>query len=158
MIINFRDIVNGVKRHLSYIGKRAFNKNGENIFSNITTSSAEDPLFLQYVNAAAQNIESSLHPVLAEWYEDEEEIELSVVNTRQSPEFEDRLLKLITTYVTRFTLAEYLNMMHPDMAKTYEGSAQVAMQALLTFAFSKLPPSMVPYSYNEVTGIVENND
>ncbi len=158
MIITFQDIVKSVKRHLSYIGKRSFNKNGENIFSNITTSSAEDPLFLQYIGAAAENIEAVLHPLIAEWYDEETAIELSIVNTRSAPDFEDKLEKLMATYMTRFTLAEYLNMVHPELAKNYVASSELAMQALRMFAFSKLPPSMAAYSYNDITGQVENND
>jgi hypothetical protein len=61
MTITISTVISAIKRHLSIIGKRLYNKEGKNMFSDITLSSAEDTQILtQYITTSAQNVEALL--------------------------------------------------------------------------------------------------
>lgn len=68
MEIYFSDITANVKRHLSIIGKRLTDAQGKNLFSNITTSTAEDPIFFQYIKSGGQNVVAALRQMVKEYY------------------------------------------------------------------------------------------
>lgn len=142
MTVSFATIKSAVKRHLSIIGKRLYDKEGKNLFSNITVSSAEDPIFDQYISAGAQNIES-LFRQLVTLYNVNGTTDITIVleNNRGVSEFDNRCADLITTYITLFTVGEYLSMTHPDLAEKYSRDAANAIQSLMAYAFYKEPPT-----------------
>lgn len=140
MTITFSSVKSAVKRHLSIIGKRMYTKEGQNMFSNITTSTAEDPIFDQYISAAAEGIEAMLRQLVTSFSLTSSQFSITIANTRGSSDFDTRCNELVTSYVTLFTVGEYLSMTHPDLAEKYRQNAAGAMHSLLTYAFFKNPP------------------
>ena len=90
MTLTVSTIISAIKRHLSIIGKRLYNKDGKNMFSDITLSSAEDTQILtQYIHAAAQDVEAVLKQLItASTYG--ETISMTIQNTRGDSDFETR--------------------------------------------------------------------
>jgi len=141
MTITFTTIKQAIKRHLSIIGKRLYDKEGKNLFSNITVSSAEDPIFEQYIAAGAQNVEALLRQLLTSYSITASSITMTLTNTRGMADFDTRSGDMITTYITLFSVGEYLGMAHPELAAKYQTDATNAMQSLLAYAFHKEPPT-----------------
>ena len=141
MTITFSTIKAAIKRHLSIIGKRTFTKDGQNQFSQITVSTAEDPIFEQYIVSGAQNVEAALRQLLVQYTATvPQSIEIVLRNTRGTTDFDTRCGDMISTYITLFSVGEYLAMTHPEMAQKYQADADGSMQSLMAYAYHKEPP------------------
>jgi hypothetical protein len=141
MTITISTLISAIKRHLSIIGKRLYNKEGKNMFSDITLSSAEDTEILtQYINASAQDVESVLKQfITASTYGNT--ISITIANTRGDSDFETRTSDMIQSYITLNSVGEYLSMMHPDIAQKYQRDARQKVEALIGYVFHKNPPT-----------------
>ena len=157
MTITVSSVISAIKRHLSIIGKRLYTKEGKNLFSDITLSSAEDTQILtQYINASAQDVESVLKQfVTSSTYGST--ITMSITNTRGDADFDTRVQDMIQSYVTLNSVGEYLAMNHPDLAQKYQSDARQRMEALMIYVIYKKPPTSPSYSYSDVLGTIENS-
>ena len=142
MTLTVSTIISAIKRHLSIIGKRLYNKDGKNMFSDITLSSAEDTQILtQYIHAAAQDVEAVLKQLItASTYG--ETISMTIQNTRGDSDFETRTKDFVESYVTLTAVGEYLSMMHPDIAQKYQRDAKQRLEMLIAYVFYKKPPTV----------------
>jgi hypothetical protein len=140
MTLTITTIIAAIKRHLSIIGKRLYSKEGKNMFSDITLSSAEDTQILtQYINASAQDIEAALKQfITASTYSTT--ISMTIANTRGDSDFNARVQDLSESYVTLNSVGEYLSMVHPDIAQKYQRDARQRLESLIAYVFYKKPP------------------
>lgn len=140
MTLTITTIIAAIKRHLSIIGKRLYSKEGKNMFSDITLSSAEDTQILtQYINASAQDIEAALKQfITASTYSTT--IRMTIANTRGDADFDARVQDLSESYVTLNSVGEYLSMVHPDIAQKYQRDARQRLESLIAYVFYKKPP------------------
>ena len=142
MTITISTVISAIKRHLSAIGKRLHNKDGKNMFSDITLSSAEDTQILtQYINASAQDIEAVLKQFIIASTYNATTISMTITNTRGDSDFDTRVKDLADSYITLNSVGEYLSMVHPDLAQKYQRDAQQRIQALVAYVFYKQPPT-----------------
>jgi hypothetical protein len=157
MTITVSSIISAIKRHLAIIGKRLYTKDGKNLFSDITLSSAEDTNILtQYINSSAQDVEAVLKQfITASTYGPT--ISMTITNTRGDNDFQTRVQDMIQSYVTLNSIGEYLSMVHPDIAQKYHADAKQRMEALMMYVIYKNPASAPSYSYADVTGTIENS-
>jgi len=155
MTLSSATIIANIKRHLSIIGKRLYNKEGKNMFSDITLSSAEDQQILkQYISASAQDVEAALKQFITGSTYSDNTITMTIQNTRGDADFESRTQDLTASYVTLNSTGEYLSMVHPDIAKKYFSDAQQRLEALVAYVFYKKPPTQTSYTYSDVTGTI----
>lgn len=152
MTITVSSVISAIKRHLSIIGKRLYTKEGKNLFSDITLSSAEDTQILtQYINASAQDVESVLKQfITSSTYGST--ITMSITNTRGDADFDTRVQDMIQSYVTLNSVGEYLAMNHPDLAQKYQSDAQQRIEALMMYVIYKKPPTASDASYDDING------
>lgn len=139
-----------IKRHLSVIGKRMYDKEGKNLFSNITTSTAEDTIFEHYTDLAAQNIAAALANFVTAYTNSS----ITVQSERWSAQVKVALKNAAESYALLFTIGEYLAMTHPDLAKKYQEDAVGTMATIVTTAANKVAPTQVSASYNDINGTV----
>ena len=153
MTLTVATIISAIKRHLSIIGKRLYNKDGKNMFSDITLSSAEDTQILtQYINSSAQDIEAVLKQfITASSYG--ATINITITNTRGDADFDTRVQDLSDSYVTLNSVGEYLSMVHPDIAQKYNSDAQQRLEMLVAYVFAKKAP-IETVSFTDPTGSV----
>ena len=157
MTLTVSTLIAAIKRHLSVIGKRLYSKDGKNMFSDITLSSAEDTQILtQYINASAQNVEAALKKfITAATYGTT--INMTIANTRGDADFQQRVTDLIQSYVVLNIVGEYLSMVHPDLAQKYYKDANERMESLVVYVIYKNPPTPSTHSYADVTGSTDNS-
>jgi hypothetical protein len=134
-------VIADVKRHLSIIGKRLYTKEGKNLFSDITLSSAEDRQILtQYITASAQDVEAMLNKFISSSTYDTS-VTMDIENTRGDADFSTRAKDFIVSFVTLSTVGEYLSMAHPDIAQKYQADARQRMEALIGYVIYKTAPA-----------------
>ena len=151
MTLAIPTIISSIKRHLSVIGKRLYNKNGKNMFSDITLSTAEDTALLtQYIYAASENIEAMLRPLVTSFMHGGGNVVIVLKNTRSSLDYESRTENMVMTYITLYAVCEYLAMVHPELAAKYQTDATNAMQALVAYVYWKLPPEASDADYKDI--------
>ena len=142
MTITIATVISAIKRHLSIIGKRLYSKDGKNMFSDITLSSAEDtPILTQYINASAQDVESVLKQFITASTYSSSAVSMTITNTRGDSDFETRTQALAESYVTLNSIGEYLSMVHPDLAAKYQRDARQRIESLVEYVFYKKPPT-----------------
>ena len=134
--IDISNIDGDIKRHLSVIGKRLYDKEGKNLFSNITVSSAEPSIFTQYISAAAQNISGAL----AQFVTSYTDTTINVDGTRWNTALVTSVTNAAKSYAVFFSVGEYLAMTHPELAEKYYRDANGMMQTIMTLAYHKNPP------------------
>jgi hypothetical protein len=143
MTITISTVISAIKRHLSIIGKRLYSKEGKNMFSDITLSSAEyTPILTQYINASAQDVEAVLKQFVTSTVFDGSSIEIIIINTRGDADFETRTKALVESYITLNSIGEYLSMTHPDLAQKYQRDAKQRLESLVSYVFYKKPPTV----------------
>ena len=143
-----------VKKHLSVIGKRTYTKDGQNMFSNITVSTAEDPIIENYLEIASQAVYALIHPFVTTWSISRNaqtlvlELTLELENARNDSDFETKAKGYIESFMTLSATGDYLAMTHPDIARKYKEDSTGAMQVLMTYVFYKHPitPTADPLS------------
>lgn len=135
--ISLANLENDIKRHLSIIGKRLYDKEGKNMFSNITVSTAEPAIFTQYISAAAQNIAGAL----AQFVTSYSDTSITVEGTRWKAPLTTSVENAARSYAVLFTVGEYLAMTHPELAEKYYRDAQGMMNTIITTAYHKNPPT-----------------
>lgn len=152
MTLTVSTLIAAIKRHLAIIGKRLYTKEGKNMFSDITLSSAEDTNILsQYINASAQDVEAALKEfITASTYG--ASISMTIANTRGDTDFQTRVQDLIESYVRLNSIGEYLSMVHPDLAQKYYADARQRMESLMMYVIYKKAPTPSQSSYNDING------
>lgn len=145
MTITVATVISAIKRHLSIIGKRLYSKEGKNMFSDITLSSAEDTQILtQYITAAAQDVEAVLKQFITATVitgSPATSITMTIQNTRGDSDFETRVKDLSESYITLNAVGEYLSMLHPDLAQKYYRDAKQRIEMLVSYVYHKNPPT-----------------
>jgi hypothetical protein len=151
MTITVSSIISAIKRHLAIVGKRLYTKDGKNLFSDITLSSAEDTNILtQYINASAQDVEAALKQFVTKSTYGAT-ISMTITNTRGDSDFDARAQALTESYVTLNSIGEYLAMAHPDLSQKYHADARQRMESLMMYVIYKKAPeaaSADPLSVN----------
>ena len=146
MTITVATVISAIKRHLSIIGKRLYSKEGKNMFSDITLSSAEDTQILtQYITAAAQDVEAVLKQFITATVvtgSPATSIAMTITNTRGDSDFETRVKDLSESYITLNAVGEYLSMLHPDLAQKYYRDAKQRIEMLVSYVYHKNPPTI----------------
>jgi hypothetical protein len=135
--ISLSGVSTQIKRHLSIIGKRLYTKDGKNLFSNITVSTAEDSIFNDYIYAAAQNIAAAL----AQFVTSYSNTSITVEGTRWDTNVASAVQNACVSYATLFSVGEFLAMTHPELADKYYRDAQIMMNTIISTAYHKEPPT-----------------
>ena len=120
------------------------------MFSNITTSTVEEPIFDQYISAAVKEVNSALMPIIVDHELTSNYIDYTLVNTRGKHGeggFESHCEGYIKSYIVLFVVGRFLAMTHPDLSEKYTADSDKAMLSLVQYAFYKEPPTASTYRY-----------
>lgn len=135
-------IITKVRRNLAIIGKRARRNDGESMYSDITASDAETPIFYDLLMFGAENIVSELSEMASGYVEQDDVVTTGsgadAVTTEPYIKFDlysDRwsfgadadpdmdvtkaLEGMISNYLYNFCLARYLSEIHPSTGDKY---------------------------------------
>lgn len=157
IVIDWNNVKIAVSQHLSYIGKRLQDKNGDTMFAKVTMSSEEVKLLHQYVNAAAETFVGELAPLVT-YYNSGDFLVFKVENTRWanntnsiSNPFEGNFMGYTVAYIANAVLG----MNYPDLAKKYETDMQRHLEAAIKLIFIKQPPAATEKGVPDMAGEIE---
>lgn len=148
MTIDLSTCLAEVRKQLAVIGKRMFDKEGKNLFSNITTSSLENPVLQGYIDVGAQNVVTAL----ADFSSTFSDNAIQVADPRWSSAIVNAVNGAVKSYVILFATGEYLAMVYPEIAKKYQADAAGMIVTVVNAAHAKLPPLQSESDFDDVSG------
>ena len=153
MNITILTVLSSVKRHLAALGKR-LSKDGKSVFSEITVSSAEEPLLTQYIKTSAQDIEATLKMFISSATYSTTSISMTIENSRGDADFATRVQDMAESYITLNCVGEYLSMTQPELARKYQDDAQQRIDSLLAYVAHKNATEAPLFDYKNVTATI----
>lgn len=118
------DLTSKIKQRLAIVGKRAKDTHGNSLFSDITTTSKEDALFVDLVRCASESLVAELPDFTTTVLFDDDKIIIKLSSTRW-PADEDGLTlcsaisDAVTQYLHDYATGQYLAMIHPSTGEKY---------------------------------------
>ena len=157
--IDWSHVKNAVKKHLSIMGKRQKNPEGNTAFAGITLSSAEEYVMKQYINAAVETFAGEMAQLVT-YYDSGDFLTFKISNSRWAGTetsvtvpFEGNLIGYVVAYVENAVLG----MNYPDLAKKYESDMTNHLNAAIKLVFVKTEPENSGGGYNiDGTSKLEN--
>lgn len=151
--LNSTQITSDVRKHLSIIGKRQTDRQGNLLFTGVTLSSKEQDVIDMYIKAAAQIFSSELAPLVQYYGTSEGDyLGLTIESTRWSDAsqkaFSDNFNGFITSYIVNAVLAAD----YPELAKKYESDMQNHIVAASKLVYVKTSPSLSEYTLPDMQG------
>lgn len=146
--IKYTDYVAEIRQHLSIIGKRAKDSQGNNIFSSMTLSTAEEPIFQHYVAQAVGHIVA----LSADFTISKSADAIKVSHPRWQGADEETFHLLAHEFIIASSVAEFLGMSAPDYAKKYFNDADTLLSSIRMLLYAKMPSESSAASYGDVTG------
>ena len=159
--IDWSHVKNAVKKHLSIMGKRQKNPEGNTAFAGITLSSAEEDVMKQYINAAVETFVGEMAQLVT-YYDSGDFLTFKISNSRWAGTetsvtvpFEGNLIGYVVAYVANAVLG----MNYPDLAKKYESDMTNHLNAAIKLVFVKTEPANSGGVYNiDGTSTLENSE
>lgn len=166
--VAYSTITEKVKIHLALIGKRAKDVNGNSLFSELTTSAAEDQkVWVDLANMGAETLVSSIAPITGSYATTTTNVTFKLMSTRWKLEGgEDEhditvaLGQSCEKFLWLFVLYQYLSIIRPssEYAKAYNESCEQQLMVIRNMAFVKRDPDIEKTKYSSITGEVINED
>jgi hypothetical protein len=138
--INYSTLEGRVKTHLSIIGKRQGDKQGNTLFTGITLSSAEEDFIEDYIKAAVEIFSGELAPKV-NTFSIGSGVEIHIDSTRINSGCSEAFKEDFQGYVQAYVLNAILEMNYSDLAKKYAVDMERHLQAAVKLIYTKEPPS-----------------
>lgn len=151
--IQISNIEDRIKRHLSIIGKRIVDANGESLFDKITLSSAELDIIEDYISDAVDNIISNTRDFYSSYKNRIFTFNLSQ-NTAANA---TNLGNTFEDYCFQYTMGKWMDSVQPQLAKDYLSKADVLMQDIILMICNKKQPSAPSHNYTDSISIENFN-
>ena len=159
--IDWSHVKNAVKKHLSIMGKRQKNQEGNTAFAGITLSSAEEYVMKQYINAAVETFAGEMAQLVT-YYDSGDFLTFKINNLRWAGTetsvtipFEGNMIGYVVAYVANAVLG----MNYPDLSKKYESDMTNHLNAAIKLVFIKTEPANSGGGYNiDGTSTLENRE
>ena len=159
--IDWSHVKNAVKKHLSIMGKRQKNPEGNTAFAGITLSSAEEDVMKQYINAAVETFVGEMAQLVT-YYDSGDFLTFKIKNSRWAGTetsvtvpFEGNMIGYVVAYVSNAVLG----MNYPDLSKKYESDMINHLNAAIKLVFVKTEPANSGGGYNiDGTSTLKNSE
>lgn len=168
VVLNKAELVSKIKKHLAIIAKRARDREGKSIFSEITTSTTEDYIYEDMISFGVNDMVARLKDLCSVYVNDGENITFDMYSDRwkiekTEIEIEDEvdvatmdlinnLTESITNFVFNFAVARYLNSISPAVGKysdAYIENSNNILNTLVEFAFVRRAIRVPEYPYTK---------
>lgn len=140
LTVSLSEIENDIVKHLSIIGKRNTDRQGNTMFTNVTLSAAERAVVDQYITEAVNVFAGEVAPVVKTYDTAEPPsvtFDVSRVNAGHRGAFEKTFIGFTRSYV----LHGVLEMSNTEQAKGYGEAMTRQLAAAVKTVFDKTAPS-----------------
>lgn len=168
--VSIASLTTKVKTHLSVIGKRAKDATGKPLYSDLSTSTAEDAVLWKDLMAnGSENVVAALDQLSGSYHIENDTITFKVMSERwkdfsadNEHDLTEALHDAIVKFLWQYTLLHFLSIIHPAespkgapfFAATYERACESTLGAIRNLAYLKRPPIQSDKDYSNVTGEV----
>lgn len=135
------DIVTKVRNHLSVIGKRLNQKQGDKNYQNIVLTDSETAVLNEYIQGAFACLAAQF-PEYISVFTVGSGVQLEFVSSRFNDYQEYAFEQAVSSYVFSYTIASYLDMVWPELAKKYRQETASYLLAAGSLVTAKTPPEM----------------
>lgn len=169
IVLNKPEIVARVKKHLSVVAKRAKDREGRNIFSEVTTSQTEDCIYEDMMRDGATDLIARLKDMCdayvfeegddmrfdmysERWRIEKTPIEIEDGDEKPTMDLTEVLRSSITSYVYNFTIARYLNSVAPAIGRfsdPYMENCTTVFNQVVELAFVRRGIRVPEYPYTK---------
>lgn len=153
--IDVNEVFDLMQDQLGMIGKRVKTQNGEPTYSSVALSSREMPVVLQFVREAVTAIFALAPERMADYNEKNKTFSFSVNSGRDNDDLSRNFTDLCRNYVLNYSIAQYLAMATPELAKKYFEQTSVTLSSLRGCLFSKSAMLTSSDALTETKGVVE---
>lgn len=165
--VKYADLLPKIKQHLAIVGKRAKTVDGKPMFSDISSSTNEDPVFAEMIEAGAHNLMATLRD-MAIWFSHIRNpnrvsvgLKFKLSSNRwvyDTEEVVEALQDSLIQYLYNYALAQYLTDIHPSTGakypplygQTYIEHCAVIINTIRELAFLKRAPIDREKSYADI--------
>ena len=139
--VNYSDLKSEVRRSLSIIGKRADDKQGNILFTNVTLSTAEEDILKSYLKEAMESFASSF-PDLATCYMDNNfNVNIVLTRYRAKTGLTDAIASNFKSYASAYVTYQVTSVTAPDMANKYAESMTEKLNNAIKLIYAVEPPT-----------------
>lgn len=168
IVVKYSDVIEKVKVHLALMGKRARDQNGNSLFSELTTSTAEDvKVWSDLINLGAETLVGTITPITGSYTTSAGELSFKLMSTRWKLEGEENAMDIsralapaIHKYLWMFTVYQYLAIIRPsgDYAQAYSNACDQELLTIRNIGMTKRAPKTETPKYSSITGEIINED
>lgn len=154
--IDWNNVENAVKKHLSIIGKRQKDNNG-GLFAGVTLSTEEEKVMKHYINAAAETFAGEMSPLIT-YYNSGDFLIFTLTNSRWANGTDGRTVPFegnFMGYVVAYVANAILGMNYPELAKKYESDMTNHLNAAIKLIYIKKEPSVSKNTLADMTGEIQ---
>lgn len=169
IILEKPDMISRAKKHLSVVAKRARDREGRNIFSEVTTSQTEDCIYEDMIRDGASDLVAKLKDMCDAYFFDEGDalrfdlyserwriektaIEIEDGDDKPTMDLTEVLRSAVTSYVYNFTIARYLNSVAPAIGRfsdPYMENCETVFKQVCELAFVRRGIRVPEYPYTK---------
>lgn len=151
--ITYNNLLPKIRKNLSIIGKRTKAQNGSVMFTDITTTSTEDPIFEDLINFACEQIVSDLSDVCTGYVEtSEDKVEITLLSDNlKTEDLESVVGGIVKNYAYNFCLWKYLSMNYGAMGETYSQTCALLIQNIKRVCFNRKAEGAGENSYGKLS-------
>jgi len=169
IILDRAEIISRAKKHLSVVAKRAKDREGRNIFSEVTTSQTEDCIYEDMVKDGASDLVAKLKDMCDayvfddgdalrfdlysdRWRIEKTPIEIEDGDDKPTMDLTEVLKSAVTSYVYNFTIARYLNSVAPAIGRfsdPYMENCETVFKQVCELAFVRRGIRVPEYPYTK---------
>lgn len=148
--LQFSTLAEAVNRSLAIVAKRMRNEDGKTVFSDMTLSTAEQPLLYDYFRDAIVLLNTTTqHFITDTLFSDEMEtpsVTLTFPNNHNNA-MNTTITVALTSFCVAYAVYAWLSVVNPAIVKRYEEAMQEKLDALVQLIFHKAPPQS-SYTYD----------
>lgn len=151
--ITYSELLPKIQKNLSIIGRRTKGRDGALMFTEITTTSTEDPIFEDLINFACEQIVSDLSDVCTGYVETSgDKVEITLLSENMKTEdLSGAVSSIVKNYAYNFCLWKYLGMNYGAMGETYAQTCALLVQNIKRLCFNRNAEDAVNNSYGNLS-------
>lgn len=145
--VGLSGLIDRIRRNLSVIGKKVRDKDGDAIYSDVTTTASEEVLFGDFLLFGAESVVSELSDVSSSYAESNgDTVTFKITSTRwhdtaTAEDLSPALKGSIENYLYNFCLGRYLSAISPigksSFGEVYGEHCKLLIRNIKTLAFLK---------------------
>jgi len=141
--VSYDEIKTKALRLLSVLGKRTVTQDGNSQFTRVQVSTAEEPLIIDFVEKAFQDIMEKIAPCVSNYTDNENGAVCDISFFSWSKLNESAITSMFRSkvydYCMSIAIADYLSLYFPQQSQFYKDRAFGILSSILSVCYTKRP-------------------